>query len=198
MKSLKLKRDSFFQSRLMKNTYVLVGVIVTVGVVGGYGWNVITNSADTVVEVQENTRDFVTIPFGLEGELATISMIINGYEFTNTLSDVFGDTHAQENTKFVLVDATFTNTTNKPFTLYPGGMLLTDINGRKYDIFEATSGGAIGIEKSAIDGRELGSDINERGMLVYEVPSDFVPYSVEVEKVDSGSSFETFEFLVMN
>jgi len=180
----------------MKNTYVLMGVIVTVGVVGGYGWNTITNSADTVVEVQENARDFVTIPFGSEGELATISMIINGYEFTNTLSDVFGDTHAQENTKFVLVDAIFTNTTNKSFTLYPSGMLLMDINGRKYDIFEATSGGAIGVEARGIDGRDLGPDIAERGMLVYEVPIDFEPYAIEIEKLDSNTENKTLEFLL--
>lgn len=180
----------------MKNTYVLVGVIVLVGIIAGYGWDTINNDVTTSIESEESGRDFVIVPFGSEGQLATIIMTIHGFEATKTLSDVFGKTHAQENTKFILVDASFTNITNKSLTLYPNGMLLTDSDGRKYDIFQATSGGAIGVESSAIDGRDLGPDILERGMLVYAVPADFEPYAIEIEKQDSTTEMKTLVLLL--
>lgn len=137
----------------------------------------------------QSERAKMVVPAGESGQLNTLSLRVHGFETTDTIKGaLFGTTQAKESTTFVLVDVSVTNTTNSTFTLYPSGIVLVDRDGATYDIFQSTSGGAIGLEDRAIDGRDLGSRIEERGMIVYEVPKDFEPYAIEVEKADTNST----------
>lgn len=132
---------------------------------------------------ESEDRNRVVIPFGQEGRLATLAVTVHGFEEADSISGVlFGTTEAKEDSKFILVDATFVNITNETFTLYPEDIYIADRNGVTYDIYDSTSGGAIGSEERAIDGRDLGNSIKERGMIVYEVAKDFEPYALEIEK----------------
>jgi len=145
-----------------------------------------TNNAwDTKPKTSE-TRGQTIVPFGDDGQLATLSLRVNGFEVVNTINGaLFGTTYSKDTTVFILVDVSIINTTNSTFTLYPNGILLSDRNGVSYDIFQTTSSGAIGAEKRAIDGRDLGRGIEEKGVIVYEVPKDFIPYALEIEKAET-------------
>jgi len=137
---------------------------------------------------KQNGRDLVIVPFGQIGQLATLDVKVNDFEYHNTLSGSFGETEAKANTIFVLIDTTFTNTSGKTLTLYSSGMNLIDTEGVSYDVYESTRGGSIGVEAEAIDGRDLGHNIEERGYLVYEVPQNFTPYAIEIEKADTNET----------
>lgn len=133
-------------------------------------------------------RDRIVVPFGEEGRLATLSLSVQGFTATSFISDVFGTTDATEGSTFILVDATFTNLSKDTFTLYPDGIFLTGANGVRYNVYHASSGGAIGLESKAIDGRDLGNGIREKGLVVYEVPLSFQPYALEVEKAGTNDT----------
>lgn len=168
-------------------TFILVlSLILLVGVFFVFKSSKDIGKSETQNKAVLNERNMVVVPYGEVEQLATLSLRVNGIEKTETISDVlFGTTQSKENTVFVLVDVSVTNTTNSTFTLYPNGILLSNHNGVTYDVFQATSGGAIGMEKRAIDGRDLGNGIEERGVIVYEVPNDFMPYALKIEKLDT-------------
>jgi hypothetical protein len=170
------------------NKKVVIGVLVLIVCATIFGI-ILNKNKDSIEEViVDVSRNKVVVPFGGYGKLATLSIAIHGYEEKETIKDVFGVTEASSGARFVLVDASFVNISNSTFTLYPSGMMLSNKEGVMYDIFESTSGGLIGKEESAIDGRDLGPGIEERGTLVYEVPNDFVIDSIIVEKAGSNDT----------
>ena len=163
-------------------TLILVGIIVFISTKDN------ASPQEETSNEESGVRSELTIPFGETGKLTTLSIKINGFEKTDTLSDVFGDTRSKEDTTFILVNADFVNTSGDTFTMYSDGIRLTDKNGIKYNTYKASSGGSIGIEERGIDGRDLGNGITEQGALVYEVPKNFNPYAIEIEKLDTNDS----------
>lgn len=149
-----------------------------------------TQTSNQTLDVENvDSRDETSIPAGDVGQLATMALQVHGFEKAESISgSLFGTTQSKENTHFILVDVSVTNTTNQTFTLYPSGILLANREGVSYDTYLSTSGGVIGAEESAVDGRDLGSGIEERGVLVYEVPNTFIPYSLEIEKLDTNKT----------
>lgn len=129
----------------------------------------------------------ITIPFGIEGKLATISVKVHGYKKVQTIHDyLFGTTVSKEKTSFFLVDVSVTNISNNSFMFNPDGIYLINKEGIRYNTYQISSGGSIGLEKTAIDGRDLGYQVEERGNLVYEISDNFIPYAVAIEKADSN------------
>ena len=180
-----------------KGSLVIVLVITFVAIIGLllYFQNSNTTTEPAEVVSEENTeavepagRDLITVPFGETGNLATLDVKINDFEYRDTLSGSFGETQAKADTTFVLVDASFTNTSGETYTLYSSGMDLINKEGVSYSVYESTSGGAIGIEEDAIDGTDLGHSIEETGFLIYEVPKDFTPYAIEIEKAGTNET----------
>ncbi len=144
------------------------------------------NNVDYISQTNNNITN-VIVPFGTEGNLSTISMKIHGYKKSDDIYDhLFGKTISKEKTSFFLVDTSVTNISKQPITFYPDGVYLIDKDGIKYNTYQASSGGSIGLEKTAIDGRDLGYQIEERGNLVYEISNDFEPYAIAVEKAQSN------------
>lgn len=173
-----------------KNTkiiFLIIGIVIVIAFMSFFttrnNEKPTTASSSTENEkVVQDDRNEVIIPLGEIGHLSTLDIQVHGFEYRETLSDVFGETKAKEDTTFILVDASFINTSGESFTMYSNGIQLINEAGISYDVYKSTSGGAIGVEKEGIDGRDLGHGIEERGYIVYEVPSSFTPYAIRVEK----------------
>jgi hypothetical protein len=172
----------------LKDIRFLILLIVLIGIGIFIYSNNDTSEEAEVFSNTESVREERIIPFGETGELSTLNIKINNFGKTDTLSSVFGETKSKENTIFILVDADFINTSKDTFTMYSDGIKLIDKNGVKFDTYLASSGGSIGIEKTGIDGRDLGNGIKENGILVYEVPKSFEPYALEIEKLNTNQN----------
>lgn len=197
--SLALPASLFFMknnlSRILFGVVILILVLATISFlffkssVNPQASNQSQTSEDVVAQENTEARNKILIPTGEVGQLMTMKLQVHGFEKAESISGLlFDTTQSKENTTFVLVDVSVTNTSNKTFTLYPKGILLANAEGVTYDTYLSTSGGVIGAEESAIDGRDLGNGIEERGMIVYEVPNNFVPYALEIEKLDTNDT----------
>lgn len=141
-------------------------------------------------EAENIKREAIVVPKGERATLNTIMMSVDGYEKKNSITGEFQVTSkAKEGAVFVIVKANIMNISGNSFQMFSDGMSLIDSTGAKYDPYNVSSGGAIGMMYDAFDGRDLGHNIREKGLLVYEISADAVPYAIEVEKASSTINY---------
>lgn len=141
-------------------------------------------------EVEDIKREDVVVPKGERATLNTIMMSVDGYDKKNSITGEFQITSkAKDGAVFVIVKANIMNISGDSFQMFSDGMSLIDSTGAKYDPYNVSSGGAIGMMYDAFDGRDLGHNIREKGLLVYEISAGAVPYAIKVEKASSTTNY---------
>lgn len=150
------------------------------------------NSGQPVVEqARKANLKVINKVKGDDVQLATLRVKINSSEEKNMLSGGYGAPKvADQNAKFVIINATITNSTSSQFTFFPDdGFRLVDQNNREFQTYDNT----IGSIENYLNSRELSPDVEESGVIVYEVPKDSNSYSIVVGK--SGTD-EVYHILV--
>lgn len=134
----------------------------------------------------EEPKDEIIIEksIGEEVELATMKFKVVSSEEKQVIKKSYGETRADENTKFVVISMTVTNTTNEGFTFEEDDFALIDDKGRKFDAF-----GSIGSVDNYLDMRSLQPSIAELGMVIYKVPNDVSGYGIQIGKKDTNELY---------
>lgn len=117
-------------------------------------------------------------------ELATIDVKVLGSHETNIVNDGFTPSIAKEGAKFIVVDITVVNTTNKTFMYDEDGDELIDDEQRAYNPV-----GSHQYIENNIDLRDLSPDVAEEGSIVFEVPSDSKNFYLKYCKGGSSKCF---------
>lgn len=122
-------------------------------------------------------------------ELATLKFKINGSEEKSVITSTYDNpVYAKENSKFVFVDMTITNTTNTP-DRFPStdSFALIDQNDRQFKIYTDKS---IVYGPDYLTGRDLAPGINERGLIVFEIPTDANSYGIAIGKAGTNDIYK--------
>jgi len=120
--------------------------------------------------------------------LTTIIFKINSVEEKQILSTRYGTPRvAEENTKFIVIDMSITNTTNSEFTFFPDdGLRLIDNRERQF----TTYADIIMSVDNYLNVRKLSPSIKETGVLVYKIPKDAESYSLIVGKAGTNEIYK--------
>ncbi len=140
---------------------------------------------------QAKKENLTIIPKAVNDEiiLSTIKLRVNHVEEKQTVTSKYSSPRtAKEGTKFVIVNADVTNTTNKAFT-FPPDLIVVDNKNREFKTY-AESTNTI---DNYLDYRELSPGITENGNWVYELPADAESYKLYIKK--SGTK-ELYEILL--
>ncbi|PJE67834.1 hypothetical protein COU95_00330 [Candidatus Shapirobacteria bacterium CG10_big_fil_rev_8_21_14_0_10_40_9] len=141
-------------------------------------------------KTQENKPEEIIIEkqIGNEVVLATLKLKVNSAKEQQTISAQYGSAkEAKEETKFVVIDMDLTNITDAGFDFFPDdGFRLIDDQGRKFETYRDT----IGNIENYLNVRKLSPSITERGVLVYEIPSDAGHYSLTVGKQGTNETYK--------
>lgn len=157
--------------------------------------NVLGNGSETgiLTLIQKNGKWFLSIGavdisnaiirgVGDNIILSTIKFKVNSVREQQTISSKYSSASAREGTKFVVVDLSITNTTKTGFYFPAEAFVLTDNKDRKFKTYNDT----IGNIDNYLNVQELSPSIPEKGVVVYEIPTDATSYSFMVAK--SGTS----------
>lgn len=125
---------------------------------------------------------------GDEIVLATIKFKVNAVSERNTISSsnpYNQPLNAREGAKFVVVDMSITNLTKANTTFPSDAFTLVDNQDRQF-----TPIIAIGHIDNYLDGRNLSPSISERGVIVYEIPTDATGYWFLVAKAGTSEAYK--------
>ncbi len=118
---------------------------------------------------------------GEDVALSTTVMKVSAAFTASTISSSYGSTaQAKQGAKFIILEATLTNTTNAPFT-FRGVPALFDQKGRQFNSYDGT----IGHIEGYLEMRSLAPGVPEHGFFVYEVPDDASSFKLEVVHSDT-------------
>ena len=158
---------------------------------GGSGTGILTL-------VQKNGKWFLSIGavdiakattkgVGDEIVLATIKFKVNAVTERQTISNQYGSSaSAKDGTKFIVVDITITNLTKSGFLFPAEAFMITDNQDRKFETYRNT----IGNIDNYLNVRELSPSIPEKGVVVYEIPTDATNYSFIVAKSGTNEVYK--------
>lgn len=127
---------------------------------------------------------------GDEIELATVKYKVNKVEEKLTLTSRYGEPKsAKENTKFVVIDMSITNTTKNVSTFpYSHEKVFTIIDNRDRQF--SSYDGVYAAVDNYLDGRKLSPSITERGVLIYEIPEDATTYALVSVKAGTNEVYK--------
>ncbi len=115
---------------------------------------------------------------GDEIVLSTIKFKVNSVREQQTISSQYSSASAREGTKLVVVDLSITNTSKTGFYFPTEAFVLTDNEDRKFETYSNT----IGNIDNYLNVQELSPSIPEKGVVVYEIPTNATGYSFIVAK----------------
>lgn len=143
---------------------------------------------NTVSEkIKEENYQLIEKNIGDEVTLATINFKINKVEEKQTLVPKYGSPKvADENTKFIVINADITNTTNSKFSFSTNGLILVDNKNREF----STYSDSIGAIDDYLDYRDLSPSIKENGYLIYELPIDAENYNFMIGKAGTKEYYK--------
>src|SRR3989338_844564 len=124
---------------------------------------------------------------GDEIVLATIKFKVNAVKEQQTISSsnqYIGSATAKEDAKFIIVDMSITNTTNASFAFPDDAFVLVDNQNRQFNISSNTT------IDNYLNWRQLSPSITEKGVVVYEMPSDATSYSFTVVKAGTNEVYK--------
>lgn len=138
-----------------------------------------------------DTTTYTTIEkrIGDTVELATLKFKINSSEERSVITSTYSESvSAKENSKFIFVDMTITNTTNtstpSPFS---DSFALIDNSNRQFKVYRDEP---IVFGQDYLTARELAPGINERGWVVFEVPNDSTSYGIAIGKSGTNDIYK--------
>ncbi|EKE05097.1 MAG: hypothetical protein ACD_19C00426G0119 [uncultured bacterium] len=136
-----------------------------------------SEKSETVME-QAKKENLQVIEKGIGDEivLSTLKFKVNKVEEKQTIGGGYGTPKvAKEGAKFVIINLSVTNITDSKFTFFPDdGFRLVDDQKREFTTYPDTIGGIA----NYLNVRELSPSLAETGVIVYEIPSDAVNYSL--------------------
>jgi hypothetical protein len=141
-----------------------------------------SKEAAKVVEEKNN----ISVAQGSEVELATFTYVINSAEEKDMIKSSYGQPHlAGEGTKFVVVNATITNTTPETFSFDEDAFTLEDSNGDLYKPYKNT----IGNIDTYLAWQELSPNIPNTGVVVFQLPVSIEAYELLAAKANTNDLY---------
>lgn len=188
----------------MKNkiTYIVAIVCLVVGFVIGQeytkyqirtsidqalsslGEESVETSDEATEQFQDEKKDVKTFEFeiGEEFELATLKYTVNSSEEKDMIKSSYGQPHLASNeTKFIVLNISVTNTTKETFDYSGEGLALETETGEIYRTYSDT----IGNIDDYLVYKELTPNIPVSGYVVFRLPESVDSYSLVTKK--SGS-----------
>lgn len=150
---------------------------------GGIEVNDETSLKETLEE-----SDVIEMDIGSTVELATLNFTVDSAEEKDILTGgSFNEPAvARENAKFIVIDASVTNTTDSDMAWNTDGILLVDDQNRQFSHFEDVFFAV----DNYLEQRKLIPDITETGVIVYEIPQDATHYSLMVGKAGTNMVYK--------
>ena len=139
---------------------------------------------------QDESEDFSIIEkaIGEEIRLATIQYTVKGSEEKVKIKQKYmGPSIAKENTKFVLVDLSVTNISNKDIDyLLSDIFIVIDSKGRQYTQDYEISGSV----ENELSSKKFAPSIPESGTLAYTIPKDSESYYIQAKNKETNEIFK--------
>lgn len=146
------------------------------------------NSNEEIDTSEVNMEESQLIPktMGEEVQLATVMFKVNSAKESDVITSEYSSPKAaKEGAKFVIVDLDMTNTTKETFWHEDDGFVLMDQSERVFEPY----GDTIGNIDNYLAMRDLGPNITEKGVMVFEVPDDATSYSLNIGKAGTSEVY---------
>jgi|GEM_PF-568833 len=150
----------------------------------------ITKAFSAFNESQDNEEDeeveyiYQDVPLGEEVELATIKIRLTKVEESKELKSSYSKITAPNGSKFVFVHAEIENITKTPLD-FNNDLFLYDDQGRQYSPYED----AYMYDGNSFSYVELAANIEQKGVLLYNVPEDSKGFYLKVGKLNSNERY---------